>query len=223
MQVEFDGFVYSRFAEGPASASSREFWLARLPTTGRGTDFASQPYEQLAKVLRESGDDRGAKSVLITMENERWRQEDYGLARRCWDFVLWLTIGYGYDTWRALWFAAAFVTIGSLLFFWGRQADAITLVDKQNEYARRFNPFIYSLESFLPLVDLQQSRFWTPNASPHLGPKVLLSPFKSLTESPHQFGPNFGRYLRWYLWLHVLAGWFFTSMIIAGVTGLVRK
>ena len=53
-------------------------------------------------MLRDNGDDPGAKSVLITMENERWRQEDYGLARRCWDFVLWLTIGYGYDTWRAL-------------------------------------------------------------------------------------------------------------------------
>lgn len=39
----------------------------------------------------------------------------------------------------------------------------------------------------------------------------------------HQFGRDFGEELRWYFWVHILAGWFFTTMFVAGVTGLVRK
>jgi hypothetical protein len=224
-KLNLDGFVYSRFAAGPADAKGREDWLARLPVSdGRG-DFASQPYQQLANVLRESGDDSGAKDVLVTMENERWWHGKMGFAARCWSFVLWLTIGYGYKTWRALWFAFAFVASGTFLFYWGRQAGAIVPANKDPTGTNVFNPFIYSLELFLPLVDLQQVKHWMPDASRHSDtlPPVHLTPFTPSVKSGRLFGSDFGRHLRWYLWLHVLAGWFFTSMIIASVTGLVHK
>jgi hypothetical protein len=81
-------------------------------------------------------------------------------------------------------------------------------------YYPRFNALIFSVNTFLPLVDLYQDKFWLPNSQK--GPTVL-----------HVFGvslgPSLGSLLRWYLWLHIMAGWFFASMFVAGVTGLVRK
>ncbi|MDO9083163.1 MAG: hypothetical protein Q7U56_07765, partial [Humidesulfovibrio sp.] len=56
------------------------------------------------------------------------------------------------------------------------------------------------LDVALPIVDLQQERYWMPNSKTTLG---------------------------WYLWLfnwfEVLAGWFLASMGIAGATGIIRK
>ena len=61
-----DGFSYARIGAGPTSAKKRLEWLARQPD-----GFIPQPYRQLAKVLREAGDDAGARKVLIAMEDSR--------------------------------------------------------------------------------------------------------------------------------------------------------
>jgi hypothetical protein len=65
-----------------------------------------------------------------------------------------------------------------------------------------FNAFFYSLESFLPLVKLHQEDYWLPNAA---------------------LKRKWGAGLRYYLWIHILAGWFFSAMLVAGVTGLVHS
>jgi hypothetical protein len=194
-----DGFVYNHFYGGsPQDAQSRLRWLERQPPG----IFTPQPYEQLAKVLREDGDDAGARTVLIAMETARRQYGNLSRWERCWSWILYETIRYGYDTWQALWFIGGFVIFGTVLFFFGRRREAITQIDKEwTEHFRPFNPLVYSLETFLPLVDLQQAKHWAPKSE----------------------GSTFGRCLRWYLWLHILMGWFFTSMLIAGITGLVQK
>lgn len=162
----------------PSDASTRLKWLAlyRPPT------FKPQPYEQLARVLKSNGDDGGAARVLIAMENARY--SDLSLWERWWGWVLWASIGYGYEPWRALWFIAGFVAIGSLLFRSGYRGGWMVLSDaKDSEHAKPFNSFIYSLETFLPLVDLHQADHWVPNAEAR----------KS------NVSPPFGKYLRWYL------------------------
>src|SRR5271165_658256 len=66
-----DGLVYSSIE--PNDTPSRLSWLDRQrPKDNDSVHFTPQPYEQLAKVLREDGDDAGAKNVLIAMENARW-------------------------------------------------------------------------------------------------------------------------------------------------------
>jgi hypothetical protein len=196
--LKLDGFVYSRFDPNSSQdASRRLLWLER-----QGPDFTPQPYEQLAKVLRENGDDAGATTVLIAMENARRVYGNLSWWERCWSWVLYETIRYGYNTWQALWFIGSFVIFGACLFFFGCRFGAITQTDKEEtEHFLPFNSLIYSLEAFLPLVDLQQARHWAPKSE----------------------GSTLGWCLRWYLWLHILAGWFFTLMLIAGITGLVQK
>jgi hypothetical protein len=193
--LQLDGFVYSHFAHGTKDADKRIDWV-RLQ--GKAP-FATQPYEQLAKVLREDGDDEGARRVLIAMENDRRWNGTTGSSGHLWSWVLWATIGYGYDTWRALWFVAGLVVIGWGLFLWGHRREWMISIEDHPEHYRPFNPFIYS-ETLLPLVDLYQSKHWVPNAE-----------------------LRGGKALRGYLWVHTLLGWFFASMLIAGVTGLVQK
>ncbi|MGD0075102.1 MAG: hypothetical protein ABSD31_12305 [Candidatus Binataceae bacterium] len=134
-----------------------------------------------------------------------------------------MTIGYGYNTWRALWFISGFVLAGTFLFFWGYKSEAITRVDKETPGPFRFNSFIYSLETFLPLVDLQQAKHWAPDPEIRPRPRIPVVAFKPLSKYQLQFGPAFGRRLRWYLWIHFLMGWFFTAMLIAGISGLVQQ
>jgi hypothetical protein len=63
-----------------------------------------------------------------------------------------------------------------------------------------FSGIVYSLETLLPFVDLYQAKHWVPNAE-----------------------SGGGRVLRGYLWFHTLLGWFFASMIVAGLSGVVQK
>jgi len=62
------------------------------------------------------------------------------------------------------------------------------------------------------------AKHWMPD--PNATPTVLIGPF---SDTPMQTPLWLGRVLRWYLWLHILLGWFFSSMFIAGITGLVRR
>jgi hypothetical protein len=120
------GFVYTRFGAGPTDAKSRLDWLARQPAD----QFTPQPYRQLAKVLREAGDNVGARRVQVAMENSRHEHEKLGLFGRPWHWILWATIGYGYKPERALWCALGIVMLGFFLFGFGYRDGAITPTDK---------------------------------------------------------------------------------------------
>jgi hypothetical protein len=63
---------------------------------------------------------------------------------------------------------------------------------------------VYSLENFLPVVDLHQGEYWRPNPG--------------LRDS----GTIPASLLHWYLWLHILAGWILTPLLFAGLSGLIR-
>jgi hypothetical protein len=74
-----------------------------------------------------------------------------------------------------------------------------------------FNPLVYSLESFIPLITFDQSGSWAPNANSST----------QISISNRQV-PFTGRFLRYYLYCHIAAGWLFTSLWVGAVTGLVK-
>lgn len=63
-----------------------------------------------------------------------------------------------------------------------------------------FNPVLYSLDAFLPVIDFQQERFNTPSG------EGVLAAIAEL-----------------YFPVHVLAGWILITLGLLGITGLVRK
>jgi hypothetical protein len=119
-----DGFTWQRFG-GKAStdAASRIRWLDRQPRPHLTTDFRPQPWEQCAKVLAEMGHEREATKIRIE-KRKRMRMLDWRRSKSVWqkakrvpsiifDFILWLTVAYGYRPLLAglwllgLWIAAS--------------------------------------------------------------------------------------------------------------------
>jgi hypothetical protein len=207
-KLYLDGFVYHGIAEGPADAVTRARWLALQP------DFVRQPYEQMAKVFSAVGDDVDSRKILIEMEDQNrirgsmndqkwyWRQP-----AKLWSWILRVTIGYGYAPWRALYWSLGIVVLGATLFRKGKQAGVIVPVTDKAETHYPFSAFWYSLDAFLPIVNLRQNEHWVPRP----------------TTSSRWFGIKYDLFLRRYLWIHTLLGWTLTTLFAAGVTGIVSS
>jgi hypothetical protein len=205
-----DGFVYGHISgDSPRDAKTRLRWLARQDP------FTPKPYRQLAKVLREAGNDRGARKVLFEMERRRWRAEERSRYARLGGWVLGLTIGYGIYPLRALGWLVLLTALGWYPFRHGYFAGAMAPTDKDvyhffhdhgwsPDHYPRFTASIYSLENSLPFVNLGLKDYWTPNPNPQASrwmPPIL----------------------RWFRWGQVLLGWVLATLFVAGVTGVVRK
>jgi hypothetical protein len=80
-----------------------------------------------------------------------------------------------------------------------------------------FNATVYSMESFIPLIKLQVADSYAPNAN--LG-KVRTTPAFHCIPS---ISVTDGSLLRYYLWFHIIAGWFLTTLWVGGLTGLIRR
>jgi hypothetical protein len=116
----------------------------------------------------------------------------------------------------------------------------------------KFSPLIYSLENSLPLVKLGQVDKWQPDPSPDaqvanptgkptLGrplhwPSFLLWLYKFLvylglqsadsassTASPVSRWATSARVVRWFLWVQILLGWLLATLLLAGVSGIIKK
>lgn len=192
--------------ESPADAESRIDWLRRQPTDR----FYPQPYEQLAEVLRKSGYDADARKILIAKAKDRARFGQLSFFGRPWHRLLGLTIGYGYWPWQALWFVLGIVILGWVLFAIGFRAGVMT---PTKERTPRPNALVYSLDTFVPLVDLHQGSYWLPDAEKR--GELRISEKLTL--------PVSGSLLRWYLWSHIVAGWVLTTLLAVGLSGLVRR
>ena len=221
--LSLDGFVYGSFSGGPTDAENRLAWLRRQPLAMQAEP---QPYSQLAKVLRESGAAESATLVEIAREDALTEHGGLSFSSRLWRYALRVTIGYGYRPLLALWWILLFVSLGTVLFGWGYRARLITPTDETayEAFVRTgappphyppFTSFVYSLENFLPVVELHQGAYWRPN------PRHSPAHAGRLTKWSGDRVP--AMLLRWYLWLHILAGWTITPLLFAGLSGLLRN
>jgi hypothetical protein len=208
--LNLDGFGYESIVDGPTGAAARLRWLSR-----QAPGYRPQPYEELARVLTSDGDTGGATEVMIAQRRAQREFGDLGRLDRMWNLLLQITIGYGYRPLRALWWILGFVLLGTALFGAGYRMRFIapTEADAYGKFAETgsapghyppFNAFVYSLENFLPVVDLHQGEYWWPNSNHRDSGTIPAS------------------LLRWYLWLHILAGWTLTPLLFAGLSGLIR-
>jgi hypothetical protein len=133
--------------------------------------FSLQPYEQLANVLKSSGYESEATEVLIAKQDDLRRYGDLKSGAKLWNFLLGLSIGHGYKPHRAFLFMMYFVWLGAALFHDGYRNHLITPSnqakserDAMSNYPK-FQPFVYSLDCFLPTIDLKQKSAWSPNAN----------------------------------------------------------
>lgn len=210
-KLGLEGFVYERILGGPRDAASRLEWL-KLDTSG-----SNQPYRQLAKVLQDSGDRRGARSVLIRLDRN---------LTRFWLRPLMGLIAYGHRPVNALWGLAALTLFGALLY---RQAGpTITPTDKdayQSVASKsalpanypRFQPFIFSLENTFPLVKLGQADKWQADPEPQAATRPVGNVWRRLLAYTAS-----SVFIRRFIWTQILLGWLLATLFLAAISGIVQ-
>jgi hypothetical protein len=179
-RLRLSGLSYDAL-DPPLTAGQRVGWLRR-DTDG----YLPQNYETLAAMYRRLGDDSSARFVLLAKERERrgllpW----YG---RAWSWLQEVTVGYGYRPLRATAWLAVFLALGTLVFglhhppaFQGTAHPA-------------FNPFIYSVDLLVPLIDLGLRNSYDPQ------------------------GPQ-----RWLAYFLIAVGWILVTTIAAGILRVLRR
>ena len=106
-----NGLTYPGVPE-PVSAQD---WL-RLLRDGTPA-YAAQPYQQLAAGCRALGDERQVREVLMAQRDDqlaRARPRPHW-TERGWGRITRITLGYGYQPWRALLFLAGVVALSCVL------------------------------------------------------------------------------------------------------------
>lgn len=197
-KLRLTGFVYETFAgEVDTRAKWRREWLERQYEERIGTSFRPQPYEQLARVLRNMGYERDAREIAIAKQEMLRKSGSLGLSGTFWNWLLSATIAHGYKPWRAVLWALPVIGIGWLLFGYANMHDAMVPL---SETPRTFHPLAYSLDVFLPIIDMHQEDSWLPRNG----------------------GPE-GWWLWIYLWAHIGFGWLLTSLFVAGLSGIIKK
>jgi hypothetical protein len=237
--LRLDSFSYGRLAEGPTDASHRLRWLRLQLSPKTHNSFSPQPYQHLAKVLREQGHEAAAREILIGLEDDR--RKGLTRAQKLWACVLKWTMAYGYRPLRALWFIGIFVILGFIVFGSAYQLGKLVPSDKEaNEQFKagqlpssyeEFCALVYSFDTFVPIIDLGQRSRWKPIDSEN---EVLKSPKQNEGNSlvcaicdpmalTRWRPPLAAGFIRFFWWLDIVAGWFFTGLFAAGISGLVRR
>jgi len=218
-----DGLVYDQVHENsPTDAPTRIDWLRRQPPE----PFRPQPYEQLATALRKSGHEDDAKRILIAKNQDRAHLTKLTPSEWWWYRVFGPMIGYGYRAWLVLLLMLVFILTGGVVFAFGSRAGVMSPTQEwpsvtdggnamraSSEDYPTLSPLAYSVDLFVPLVDLHQGRYWLPNANLrgqlHITERFVL----------HVSGAA----LRVYLWIHIASGWILTTLLVVGLTGLVHR
>ena len=213
-----DGLTYERLDDTDGVQPHQRIHWVKLQPQQHGR-FHPQPYEQLAKSLAKAGHAEEAKDTQYSKAKDNLKYTYLPVRKWLLYQFLGLIIGFGHKPLRALYWIVGAIALGALIFWVAApgmtesQHWAITPCDSQAEPLHLesyppFHPLWYSIDSFIPLVDLHMERYWTPNTEvrwPAHGDLYIT-----------------GELLRWFQWLFILLGWIFTTLFVVGLTGLVR-
>ena len=108
-RLAVDGLTY---AGVPQQISARD-WLHLLRDGTPG--YAAQPYQQLAAGYRALGNERQARQILMAQRDDELARADTRWPERLWGRITKITLGYGYQPWRALLFLAGVVAVSCAL------------------------------------------------------------------------------------------------------------
>ncbi|MFC6092875.1 hypothetical protein [Saccharothrix lopnurensis] len=146
--VDVDDFTFRSIASTPpVDVRTRLRWLREVQP-----DFAPGPYEQLAAVYRDGGEEELAQLVQIAKQHRRY--SELGVAGRVWGALQRWTVGYGYRPWLAIAWLTAFGLFGALWFL-GHEMPRLN-----EDESPSWNPWLLSVDLLVPIVDLGQDGKW---------------------------------------------------------------
>ncbi|GAA4291293.1 hypothetical protein GCM10023148_55170 [Actinokineospora soli] len=146
--LDIEDFSFEAIAARPdVPVRTRLSWLRSVQP-----DFAPGPYEQLAAVYSDGGDEELAQKVLL--ERQRRRYAELNVAGRIWGSLQRFTVGYGYRPWLAMLWLLLFWLLGTLWF-------SFNVMDRLDaDQNPVWNPPLLSTDLLLPIIDLGQDNKW---------------------------------------------------------------
>ncbi|MGM1059764.1 hypothetical protein [Saccharothrix sp. Mg75] len=146
--VDVEDFTFSSISSTPhVDVRTRLRWLREVQP-----DFAPGPYEQLAAVYREGGEEELAQRVQLEKQHRRY--SELHLAGRVWGALQRWTVGYGYRPWLAIGWLAAFWLSGALWFL-GHEMPKLN-----DDESPTWNAWLLAIDLLIPIVDLGQDGKW---------------------------------------------------------------
>ena len=214
--LSLDGFTYSRFGgDGQATVEQRLAWIRSQYPPHAGSDsaaFVTQPYEQLAGVYRQVGQDDQARKVAIARRADLRKYGNLNWYRRFGNWFLDWSIKYGYQTWRAgAGLAAVFIVFLALSILAQHQHVIVPIGEIEGLHPVPsatqcmsnypcFYPAGYTVDTVIPIINVHQADYWGPDGHAPWGWVWV-----SLT------------------WVATGLGWALATLLVAGYTGLVRR
>ncbi|MGV9295472.1 hypothetical protein [Amycolatopsis sp. NPDC003676] len=197
-RLDVDGLVYNGLPSGISTYS----WLRLLREATPA--YVAQPYQQLAAALRAAGHDHEARRVLIQQRRDQIQRHALtGRTERTWARITGLTLGYGYQPWRALLgLLAALITaavITAILGAHGGLAQIHTPPNPTPTDCTLIERIGVGLDLGTPLIST--------------GARTHCDTTNTAT----------GQWLTATGWALRLLAWAFATLFIAGFTGAVRK
>lgn len=229
-----DGFEYGALAgRAPTNWRVRCEWFAKMPKEY----FLPQPYEHLAKVLRQMGHEHDARKIAIAKQDAYRERVKPSRLHEYWLRIFKATVSYGYEPWNALYWMGAWIIVGMIAFFLTFEMGAM-----HPSKERVFMSECYAtadLESARLLgkcegwEKVERSGINKPLYLPADYPKFqsfiyavdVFLPFVDLHQESYWLPSD----RRWgilaliYFWAHIAVGWFLATMFIVGFTNIVKK
>ena len=181
-------------------------------TGGKPAGFATQPYEQLAAVYRQAGQDAQARKVAIARRADLRRYGNLNWYRRAGNWLLDKTIKYGYQAWRAgVGLAAIFVTVWVLALVAQHHHVIVPVAEIEGLHPVPsatsctasypcFYPAGYAVDTVIPIISVHQAAYWGPDGHTPWGWAWVAG-----------------------TWIATGLGWALATLLVAGYTGLVRQ
>ncbi|MEV0082302.1 hypothetical protein [Saccharopolyspora sp. NPDC050642] len=198
-RVSLDGFSYP-FVPGDATLQD---WLRLLAKHTSG--YAAQPYQRLATVHRAAGHDRDVRRILIAQQIDHRRRGNLGnRAQKLLHRASGAFIGYGHRPWRALLFLAAACAL------------AVVVTVSASLLGLAVHPTKTPGEPVTPCAPAEAIGLALDTSVPVL---------KLAGEKRCEIAATTGWGQIFYLASYMLQalGWAFTTLFVAGYTGLLRK
>jgi len=167
--------------------------------------YAAQPYQQLAAAYRALGDDRQARQTLMAQRDDQLARTQPRWPEKVWGQITKVTLGYGYQPWRALWFLAAVVIVSCVLAVVLGAHGALAQTDKTAALGR-------------PCTVTQQV-----SVGLDLNLPVGTSVARAGCDLTKDSASVTAAWLTAVGWVLRLLAWVFAALFIAGFTSAVRK
>lgn len=225
-----DGFEYGALAgRAPTDFKTRCAWLAKMPKEY----FSPQPYEQLAKVLRQMGHDHDARKIAIAKQDTYRERVKLSRLHEYWLRIFKATVSYGYELWKAMRWIVFFILFGAVVFqndfHLGAMAPSKERV-YMSECYRGMDSSIcagWRTEKFSATEKIVRLPGDYPTFNAFWYSVDTFVPIIGLHQEdywiPTLTGASKSGASKVYLWIHISLGWFLTTMFIVGFTNIVKK